>query len=211
VTRDVRYYRTLTLEHLGIIIIRFNMDEIITDITGNSTKDQINLVIFNENDELVYSVNDELPAENMANQVQDDAGFSFIDLDNERYFATYRPSKKMNWTYVIMSPYNSLFTTIISAKRAIIVTYTTLFLILMLVGMRNVSSITRPIESLNKKMKRVQTGELTVFGAEKDVYYPKDELGEMHENFQTMMGQINWLIKENYQKQIAIKDSEFKT
>src|SRR5699024_4149888 len=36
VTRDVRYYRTLTLEHLGIIIFRIYMDEIINDIKGHS-------------------------------------------------------------------------------------------------------------------------------------------------------------------------------
>jgi len=211
VARDVRYYKVLTLEHLGITMIRFDMDQIISDVIGDATKDQINLVIFNEDEELVYSMNDELPAGELMGQISDDVGYSLVDLDVEQYFTTYRPSKYMNWTYVILSPYNSLFTAITSAKRAIIVTYMILFLVLMLVGMRSVSNITHPIESLNRKMKRVQTGELTVFGAEEDVTYPKDELGEMHENFQTMMGQINWLIKENYQKQIAIKDSEFKT
>src|SRR5690625_2714142 len=164
VARDVRYYKILTLEHLGITMIRFDMDQIISDVIGDATKDQINLVIFNEDEELVYSVNDDLPAEEMMSKISDDVGYSIVDLDNEQYFTTYRPSKYMNWTYVIMSPYNSLFTAITSAKRAIIVTYTILFLVLMLVGMRNVSNITHPIESLNRKMKRVQTGELTLFG-----------------------------------------------
>src|SRR5690625_7491134 len=98
----------------------------------------------------------------MMSKISDYVGYSIVDLDNEQYFTTYRPSKYMNWTYVIMSPYNSLFTAITSAKRAIIVTYTILFLVLMLVGMRNVSNITHPIESLNRKMKRVRSEERRV-------------------------------------------------
>src|SRR5699024_12157442 len=75
VARDVRYYKILTLEHLGITMIRFDMDQIISDVIGDATKDQINLVIFNEDEELVYSVNDDLPAEEMMSKISDDVGY----------------------------------------------------------------------------------------------------------------------------------------
>lgn len=60
-------------------------------------------------------------------------------------------------------------------------------------------------------MKKVQTGDLDYYDVGMETQMSKDEAGQMHENFKKMMNQINFLIGENYKKQLLIKESEFKT
>ncbi len=211
VARDARYYITFSLEQLGQIVVRFDIGEIISDIVGNIDKEGTNFLMINEYDELIYSLNDSLSEEYIINHIGDEKGYNLIEIDGNQYFATYSPSNYSNWTYVFLSPYNSLFKAITSVRTAVIITYAILFFMVMMIGMRFITNITRPIESLNKKMKRVQTGEIDFFVDENEVEFSNDESGEMHDNFTAMMNQINALIEENYKKQIVIKDAEYKT
>lgn len=211
VARDARYYITFSLEQLGQIVVRFDIGEIVSDIIGHIDKEGTNFLMFNEHDELVYSIDNSLPEEYIINHIGDDKGYNLIEIDGNQYFATYSPSNYSNWTYVFLSPYNSLFQAISSVRTAVVITYTILFIFVMFMGMRFITNITRPIESLNKKMKRVQTGEIDFFVDESEIEFSNDESGEMHDNFTVMMEQINTLIEENYKKLIVIKDAEFKT
>src|SRR5690606_4633677 len=71
-------------------------------------------------------------------------------------------------------------------------------------------TITRPIESLNAKMKIVQKGNFDLASVSGDEQFPMDETGQMHRNFRIMISRINDLINENYRKQLAMKESEYK-
>jgi len=211
VARDARYYLTFSLEQLGQIVVRFDIEEIVSDIVGNIGKEGTNFLMINEDNELIYSLNDKVTEYEMIRHMSDEKGYNLVEIDGDRYFATYSPSYYSNWSYVFLSPYNSLFRAITSVRTAVIITYTILFFIVMMLGMRFITNITRPIESLNKKMRRVQTGEIDFFIDENELEFSNDESGQMHDNFTAMMNQINALIEENYKKQIVIKDAEYKT
>jgi two-component system sensor histidine kinase YesM len=211
VARDARYYITFSLEQIGQIVVRFDIGQIVSDIIGNIDEEGTNFLMFNEHDELVYSVNNSLSESYIINHIGDEKGYNIIEIDGEQYFATYSPSNDSNWTYVFLSPYSSLFQAISSVRTAVVITYTIMFIFVMFMGMRFITNITRPIESLNQKMKRVQTGVIDFFDDGSEFQFSKDESGEMHDNFTVMMEQINTLIEENYKKQIVIKDAEYKT
>lgn len=210
ITRDIRYYIQMSLEHLGVIIVRIDMDKIISDIMGNLEDGQTLLFIMNEEDELIYATNDAIPFESIQKGTKKNKGYHLLNIEDDQYFATYTPSRDLDWTYTIISPYSTLFQALIKTSQAVGIIYAFLFILALYIGIKFVSNITKPIESLNRKMKRVQTGELDPFKKDAQINFSKDELGEMHENFQMMMNQINTLIKENFQKQIAIKDAEYK-
>lgn len=217
VTREVRYYNTLSLESIGYIVIRINLDEIISDLTGEV---KTNLIVMNEDGELIYFPNNDFPVEELTAMVEnnllhkknnDDKNYGIFEIEKKQYFATYLPAQYLNWTYVIVSPYSDLFKAIVTTRKAVIFIYVVLFIFTIFLGIKFTRNITNPIESLNQKMQSVQSGSLNHFKHESYENYAKDELGEMHRNFQSMMNQIQALIRENYQKQIAIKDAELKT
>src|SRR5690625_2841408 len=109
ITRNVRYYIRLSLEQLGVVVVRIDIEKIITDIVGNLNKNQTSLVIFNENDELIYSTDDQVSFNYTANDIEGNDGYKLLNINNEQYFVTYRSAQHTDWTYVILSPYSSLF------------------------------------------------------------------------------------------------------
>ncbi|HBG13581.1 MAG TPA: sensor histidine kinase [Clostridium sp.] len=67
-----------------------------------------------------------------------------------------------------------------------------------------VYTMARPIKRLSKAMGQVQKGDFTVRVPNKR----KDEIGELTESFNYMLGEINTLIKQVYQEKIAQKNAE---
>src|SRR5699024_6392903 len=114
---------------------------------------------------------------------------------------TYLEANRLDWTYMILTPYSNLFTVITQARTAVFLTYLLLFFLMIYLGSKFTGTIINPIESLNQKMKKVQTGDLDYSETEDEINFSKDEAGQMHENFKKMMEQINYLIAENYKKQ----------
>ena len=68
------------------------------------------------------------------------------------------------------------------------------------------SGIVKPIKKLTKKMKSVREGNLDV----KVDSTSMDEIGELSSNFNYMIDRINQLFNEVVQKQISMKDAEYK-
>lgn len=212
VGREVKYYlNSFSLERIGIVTVRVDLEEIITDFSKALNEKGAQLVIHDGEDNQLYpSI---LAKEYILDQNEDSEGYKIIkDSDTkERFFITYTPTAYTKWTYMIITPYSNLFKAISSVRKAVFITYFVLFVIMTYFGGRFIGGITGPIESLNRKMKRVQTGNFTYFDEEADSKLSRDESGQMHDNFQKMMSQINFLIEENYKKQLVIKDSEFRT
>lgn len=212
VGREIRYYlNSFSLERIGMIAVRINLEEIVGDFSKALDEKGAKLVIFDSEDNQVYPT--DMIDQFVIDRDEDSQGYKLIkDKDTrERYFITYSPTEHTKWTYMIVTPYSSLFEAISSVKIAVFATYFALFIIMTYLGGRFIGGITGPIESLNRKMKKVQTGDFNYVEEEDDIKLTRDESGQMHDNFKKMMNQINFLIEENYKKQLLIKDSEFKT
>ncbi|SDZ31376.1 two-component system, sensor histidine kinase YesM [Evansella caseinilytica] len=215
VARDVRSYATLSLERLGTAVVRFSLDEIVSNFSNSLDDKNAQLVIFNDDNQQIYPQDSEsasLSAEFFKEGMEEMNGYQLVKADGERFFVTYSKANHTNWTYMIITPYSSLFQAITFAKRAVTIIYAVMFLFIIFLAMRFIGGVTSPIESLNRKMEQVQSGELKDFGDyAEDVPFSLDEAGQMHHNFKRMMEQIDYLISENYKKQLVIKDAEFKT
>ncbi len=210
VARQVRYYFDLSLEPLGMVAVRMNVPEIVNDFSNTLNEKNAQLAIFDEHNRQVFPIEEQLSPVYSAS-MKGEKGYNIIKDKDERYFITYSPAKHTKWTYMIVTPYNSMFHAITTVQVAVMIVYILLFIILMFLGIRFVNGIIRPIEGLNKKMEKVQTGNLQLDDEDDEIAMPLDETGQMHNNFKKMMNQINQLIAENYKKQLVIKDSEFKT
>nr|WP_283248180.1 sensor histidine kinase [Bacillus sp. FJAT-50079] len=77
------------------------------------------------------------------------------------------------------------------------------------ISRRAAKAISKPIEELTEKMKQVQTGTFEDLHFTNE-NYQKDEIGQMQKHFSLMLKEINELIRENYQKQLIIKETQYK-
>ncbi|MGP4040640.1 cache domain-containing sensor histidine kinase [Gracilibacillus sp. D59] len=209
--RDIREYLDFSFERLGTVGIRVDINEIMEELTSNLEEQETNFLIFDQNEQQVFADENELDEIKPSDFMDNHKGYQIIKHKGERYFLTYSEANHLDWTYMILTPYSNLFTVITKARTAVFLTYFALFLLMIFLGTKFTGTIVNPIESLNKKMKKVQTGDLDYYDVGMETELTKDEAGQMHENFKKMMNQINYLIGENYKKQLLIKESEFKT
>ncbi|PAF34419.1 sensor histidine kinase [Terribacillus saccharophilus] len=211
VAREVNAYPDLSFERLGMIVVRFDMHDIVSSFENSLDEKEMQLLISDSNGEIIFPHETTKKDSFLMASVQGNDGYQLVNYDADRYFVTYSSAAYTNWTYMITSPYSQLFQAVNLVKSTVLTIYLLIFVILLFFGIRFIKGITNPIEALNRKMKRVQKGEVEDFKVESHVVFSKDEAGQMHENFNKMMKQIHSLIEENYKKQLVIKDAEFKT
>ncbi len=210
-TREIREYLEFSFDTIGFVGVRVDIEEIVHELTNNLEQEETSFLIFDKAGKQIFS--NQSQVENIYPSQYDlsEKGYQLVKYNGERYFLTYSEANHLDWTYMILTPYSNLFTVITKTRTAVFITYFVLFLLMIFLGSKFTGSIVNPIESLNRKMKKVQTGDLDYKDTELGTSFSKDEAGQMHENFKLMMKQINDLISENYKKQLLIKESEYQT
>lgn len=208
--RQIRRVSNLELDHLGSLAIRMDMARLFADLAGPMNEGSGTFAILEDDRQTLYPSNPDVELEGLRLSNQEDSGYEVKQIGGERFFVTYIPSSYMNWTYLNILPYDSIFRKTEAAKQSVFVIYLIVFMLVLLVALWFSRSVTGPIERLSNRMKRVQLGhfEYALLPGEKEP--AMDEAGLLHRNFRIMVERINELINENYVKQIAIKDTEFK-
>lgn len=204
--REIKKKERLSLEHLGYLLIAIDLDDLIAK-TLNYTSN--NDFIIARGDKVIYSdhfSNKEID-HFLETKVNDD--YDIIKVGGKEYFVTHKESESSNITYYNMRPFESVVSTKRLITRLIAGYFIFMVLLTIFLGRQSANAISKPIEKLTKKMKQVQKGD---FGPvkDKDEQYLKDEIGDLQRNFHIMLDKINQLIKENYTKQLVIKETEYK-
>ena len=207
--REIRSFANLEFNRLGMIDIRINLEKLSQDYARGLDAQGALFFIMNDSGPLL-TTDIPVPVAQIRQAMRTTRGYEVLQQNGRRYFMTYVPSDYTRWSYVILIPYDTLFQTTLNVQKFVLIIFGLLFAAAVLVSLRFARGITRPIESLNAKMKMVQRGNFQDPAHADDLHFPMDEAGQLHRNFRIMLQRINDLITENYTKQLAIKESEFK-
>lgn len=112
-----------------------------------------------------------------------------------------------------MTPYDSMFRTISFVKDLVTIIFILILLIGIALGVKLSRSITRPIEQLIKKMRRIEKGDLDNLEEQSLGEVPRTsqtEVEHLQRTFKMMIQRIRELINQNYAKQLVIRESELK-
>ena len=134
-------------------------------------------------------------------------GYRILNIDKRKYFATQITSAYTGWTYVNIVSYRQVLENANIIKTYMALIYVAFLIIVVYMGIRFSESITKPIEKLMLKMKKVEKGD---FEIEPEIISGDNEIARLSSDFDIMTGKINNLIKENYMKQILIKEAQLR-
>ncbi|MCJ7839769.1 sensor histidine kinase [Lederbergia sp. NSJ-179] len=207
--RQIRRTENLGLDHLGILGITIDMNSLLKQFL-NEPRDR-SIVIANKNDILYMDKAVESAILNVIHQEASglNRGYQISKMKGKKYFITFQTSDYSHLTYYNILPYDN-----IAEKTKVMTHLMFMFIILMIlltvyVSRRSAKAISKPIEALTEKMKQVQNGRFEDVSFENEGFQ-NDEIGQMQKNFKLMLEKINELIKENYQKQLIIKETQYK-
>ncbi len=207
--RKFRATSKLSLEDLGVVAFRLELNQLSEAYMANSRTKESHLFIFS-GDNLVYRDKESESLELTLNNLNMDDGFSIKTINEKKYFLTYSTSNYTNWTYVNAIGYNEAFKQIERMRLLIVFVFIGVFILGSVMSVFLAQSITKPIMELTLRMKRVETGDFSEVKVDKKIQEREDEIGTLHKDFELMISRINTLIDENFKKQIVIKDTNFK-
>ncbi|MBA4493779.1 sensor histidine kinase [Paenactinomyces guangxiensis] len=209
--REVRSFTNLSLDKLGTLIIRIDIEKIVKDHAKGSEKLHGGLIVASGK-EIIFPQNPFLSEAQISLLSKFPQGYRTEEINGEQYFIAHIQSDNTNWTYLNVFPFRQIFERILVMKNFVILVFIMIFAVVSAWGMNFAKSLTDPIEHLISKMRLVQKGDF--HKASTDLLSPaslqKDEVGQLYRNFGIMVQQINHLISENYAKQLTIKETEFK-
>ncbi|NLW56926.1 MAG: sensor histidine kinase [Firmicutes bacterium] len=132
-------------------------------------------------------------------------------INQEKLFIALTQGEYLGWNYANVLPFAQIYENIFLLRNTMLLIFTGVFVGALWLGMKFAGNITRPIESLVQKMKEVENGDFQIKGLEPPGEYQIEEISHLYRDFAMMMERIDTLIKENYQKQLLLKDTQFKT
>jgi two-component system sensor histidine kinase YesM len=207
--RHIRRYQDLSLDGLGVVAIRIDVNRLFSDYVNGIDHEESSFIIVKGDNEVVYPDKLDLDLKTLSDMKDQRSRYRIVRSNDKAYFLTFRQSALTDWTYYTVTPYDNIFYSTINAKKMALIIYLALFLIASIVALQLSKRITDPLEKLTHRMRRVQLGN---FDYEEDgkATLGMDEVGQIQRHFRMMLQRINELIQENYVKQLMIKDTQFK-
>ncbi|XEC96096.1 sensor histidine kinase [Paenibacillus tarimensis] len=210
--REIRAYEDMSLTPIGTLMIRIHMEKLIDDLAANARMGEGQFLIMSGEERIFPNLEPDggIPAGNAT--PDEEAGYEIYKRDGDVSFISYIRSSYTGWTYYNVMPFGNTFKSIILMKNMLIFVFLVSFAALFIIGAGLTRGITRPIERLTGQMKTLQKGGLE--RVDPSTLAPvsafMDEVGVLNRTFRMMMTRIHELIRENYVKQLIIKETEFK-
>jgi len=207
--RKILKYENVSLEPLGTLIFSCNIKEAVNQNFNVLQNDKTQLYIYSEG-KLIFKngTSSKNPSINL--DLSENQGYSIHTINGKKYFISFVTSEYMKWTYVSLLPYDEVYKNNIMVKNILILIFIALFIITICVSYKIAKNITRPIEDLTSSMKQLERADFKNVEEALSDYHRTDEVGYLQKEFVIMINRINDLIKENYEKQILIKDTEYR-
>ena len=208
-TRIIREVPGLRLENMGTLVIRCNIAKIVGNYLSVTRGNSSTLAIFDGKNRIYRSSN--LPvSDNEIVGIRPNASYVIKNIAGREYFLVIDHSGYTGWKYIYLIPYDTIFHRILMVQWAEFGILALVFLLVILLGVRFAFGLTRPLEKLTAEIKLVETGNFRLpydpAAREKRL----DEIGMLQTDFELMTQKIDDLIKENYVKQLVIKDTQMK-
>lgn len=206
--RKIRAHKNLSLDNLGTLLMQVNLDRIVEDSLSEENKKTSNMMISSDDNQFFYkgSLSE---IETIPYSPKTKVGYQVTTIKGKQYFITHSSSSHVNWVYWNIVPFDSIISKVRTTKYVMVGIFLLLNGLVLLMAIVFSSKLTKPIEQLVLAMKNVQQGNLSITNVLKPAE-SKDEVGILTNHFILMINRINRLIKENYEKQLLIKDTEFK-
>ena len=206
--REIRKIKNLDHSHIAILYAVVNLDKLLTEYFNKYGIHDPRLLL-QQDKQTIYGFGGGIPAEYISKIVGRTPGVYRIGL--EYLYLNSAEIKSAPWKVYILLP----FSEIISLRNRLI--YGSIigllagFVVLLVVGWNWSKKITKPIIQLADKMKELRDTDFSNRSYKLPEYEKNgDEIAVLYNNFGRLLKKIDFLIHENYRKQLTIKESRLR-
>ena len=206
--KEIFGIKNLNLENLGVMIIQVDLEKLVSSTAVNGSYYDSTSYLIYDNAHVMYHSSTLSKQDAQFLVTENQLKYQIVSLGTGDVFAVYEKVPKYGWNYIITVSYDSITDTITLTQRSwlLILILCIVSALIFTTGM--LKSLTRHLDLLVQKMKLfgVNNYESTVFPT--DYSNREDEIGILHNTFDSMVTEINLLIEKNYTNELLKKESQ---
>lgn len=221
----IREVNNLSLRPMGMLAVRINIPRLVKstlDIQTNASED---FYIFAGGESFImasgarelapvlyhYGTADDNLTSSITPYFTDSETYRITGEGKNQRFLVSKNSNYTDWNYCYAIPYDNIFSQFRVFKMQRTIIFLAVYLFLALLTIHFSKSLTKPLKQLTRQMDRLSNVDFGTSEISFTSTTRKDEIGNLQESFRLMIKKIQYLIKEDYVKQLTIRDSEYRT
>lgn len=211
--KQLRERKNLSLAHIGTVVLFVDMERLGDALTN--THDAMYSIRDPEN-QVEYVLNqsgqersDDVRG-NAWEKLQEENGYSVVSDENGFWFAVEVKGERLS--YLILTPYENLFARVKQffqfAMTALIICSVAVLAVAAVSAHRMTADIRKFIAHIHQIYKDGKDGDFTSLPLYENEQIEDRDIYELKNAFNSMAGRINELVRENYTKQLLIKETQ---
>lgn len=206
--RLIRNRLDMSLNNLGKLVLVCDVNSIIQQNKEQLSSDQAAVYVYSK--ECAVYEDENIKRINGLPTGEEKTGYKIVNESGEKFFVSYLYSDSTGWTYISFFPYSDIYGQVQAIQYLLFTGFIGVFIILVFF-MKKVSRLmTEPLEKLTDSMQVVGTGDFQAANEMLVISDRTDEIGMLSREFKAMLDTVEHLIKENYEKQLLLKDTKYK-
>ena len=190
IIRQIRRIKNLSFDDLGVIAFSVDINRLVNDTVRLNSITATDIVIYCGDDVLYSSA---LPEE-----------IAELELKGEDYYVIRALSSHTGWSFEGIIAESETYRDSAAAERVCVIVMLISAAVAVTMMFKLSASITRPLEKLSSLMNKSYSD--SGVGSKPN---SKNEIVQLENSFNLLLNRIDRLITDNYQKQLALKDSRY--
>ena len=207
--RSLRRIEHLKLDELGVLIININIRKMMEDISNLNSEEAASYILYNGSQTLY--VPDLLKNYNRNDLTQIPVGeYAIKNICGNQYFTLRGQISDTNWDYFCLSPYDNMYRNIRFFQRLFVIILFGSLCLSVLLTRTLMKPLMTHFATLMEKIKAFGNEKFEIINCPYSYEDRYDEIGLLHQQFDSMANKIQTLIRENYENKLLAKESQLK-
>ena len=204
--RDVREIKDLTLNSIAMIGIRVSMDRIVTNCVQPLLQmDMPLLCAIDFQGTRVYASD-----ERLLEMTGAEDSFWLQEMNGEVFFCAQHSPASSEWSYTAVLPYNEILQSLHQASALATAIAAGALVLALILAWLLIASIVRHFKRLLNKYERFARGETQPANEITLYQHRRDEIGELHRQFDHMAAEHQRMVEEIYVKQQLLLEAQLR-
>lgn len=204
--RQVREKKNLSLQHIGVIVLYVDVEMLGSTLT--QAHDGI-FILQGREPNLRYVLNDRNKVlGEYVPDMQEEKGYSIQMIDGETYFVVSFHQKEGFFSYVLLTSYEELFEELLRVFGSYIGMFLLCGTVVILLALISTLRVTRDIRLFIQHIRGITKQNFTSLPLYEERVVRDRDVYALQTAFNTMSTHINRLVKDNYLKQLLIKETQ---
>ncbi len=210
--RSIRKVENLDLTPIGNLLIGVDLEQLVASIHQTSSLWEDTAYILTDHKNRRIYASSQFRFQDLGPSLPEaDTPYQLVSLGGHTYFLVSGTLPGYDYRYMNLFPYDSIDSSIQMTLGATLVIMILGIVFILIVSNKLIQLVARQLDDLIFKMQAFSQDELTLPAGTYDYLKQNDEIGQLHQQFDTMAKRIQTLVKTNYANQLLTTEMKLKT